>query len=158
MRFPLGIGRSDFLLERFGHEPGQDFDGSRIAIRHILDLFHYLPVEHGLALWSQQFLRRGNQESHFGFKQFCNLPQEMQRRALSASLDIHHRRAADPKSLRQKALAQVRVLSRLTDLPSHSTIKLVEVRHQNGQYRFGPGMVNVGKRVSVANVVMSGDI
>jgi len=80
----------------------------------------------------------------------------MQRSALAAGLDVDHRRAADPEAFGQQILAQVRVLSRLTDLPSHSTIKLVEVRHQNGQYRFGPGMVNIGKRVSAANVFMLG--
>ena len=129
MRLPLAPRRIDVPSELFSHKACQDSDGSRIAVGHFLDLLHHFSIEHGLVLRRKQFFLRGNEQSQFGFKQFGDLPEHVKRSALPASLDIDHRCTADPETLGQGILAQMLVLSRLTDLPSHSTINLVEVRH-----------------------------
>jgi len=105
MRLPLIPRRIDVPSELSGHKARQDFDGSRIAVGHFLDLFHHLSVEPVLVLRRQQIFRRGNQQSQFGFKEFGDLPENVQRSALPASLDIDHRCTADPETLGQGILA-----------------------------------------------------
>lgn len=60
---------------------------SPTLIRHVRDLFRCLLIEYSLVLGGLSFLRRGNQKSHFDFKQFGDLPKEVKESASPVSLD-----------------------------------------------------------------------
>jgi hypothetical protein len=70
-------------------------------------------------------------------KHFGNLPEQVQRRPLAASLDIDHGSPADSEVLSELILAHALDLSRLTDFSSQYTINLVEVRHERESTVFG---------------------